>query len=45
MTDTYVSLRELSVGYDGAALIHDITLDIQKGEIVTLIGPKGYACA
>lgn len=41
MTDTYVSLRELSVGYDGAALIHDITLDIQKGEIVTLIGPNG----
>ena len=37
----YVKLDDLSVGYGGKAIIHDICIDIQKGEIVTLIGPNG----
>lgn len=41
MSDFYFQTKDLSVGYDGAVLIHDISLDIQKGEIVTLIGPNG----
>ena len=42
MTDTpYVKLDDLSVGYNGKAIIHDICIDIHKGEIVTLIGPNG----
>ena len=41
MADTYLSTEHLSVGYQGKALIHDICLDIKKGEIVTLIGPNG----
>lgn len=37
----YFQTRSLSVGYRGNALIRDIDLDIEKGEIVTLIGPNG----
>ena len=37
----YFEMKDLSVGYKGKALIHDICIDIQKGEIVTLIGPNG----
>ena len=36
-----VKLEQLSVGYNGKALIHDISLSIGRGEIVTLIGPNG----
>ena len=33
--------KNLAVGYDGQTLIRDITIDVEKGEIVTLIGPNG----
>jgi ABC-type cobalamin/Fe3+-siderophores transport system ATPase subunit len=36
-----LSARKLAVGYDGKALIHDIDLELRRGEIVTLIGPNG----
>ena len=41
MTGAYLTTRKLSVGYDGAPLIEGIELEIQKGEVVTLIGPNG----
>lgn len=41
MTDFYFQTKDLSVGYDGNTLIHDISIGITKGEIVTLIGPNG----
>lgn len=41
MTDFYFETRDLSVGYDGHALIHNISIGINRGEIVTLIGPNG----
>lgn len=41
MTEPYISMNDLAVGYHGKALIHDICIDIAKGEIVTLIGPNG----
>ena len=41
MADYYMKMKNLSVGYQGKALIQDINLDIKKGEIVTLIGPNG----
>ena len=41
MAEIRISLKNLSVDYDGKALIRDISLDIQRGEIVTLIGPNG----
>ena len=31
----------LSAGYDGRAVIHDITLDVRPGEIVALVGANG----
>ena len=31
----------MTVGYDGKPLIKDITLNVKKGEILTLIGPNG----
>jgi len=36
-----LSVDSLSVGYDGKALISDISLSIKPGEILTLIGPNG----
>jgi len=41
MSQYYFSTQQLTVGYDGVPLIHDITIDIEQGEIVTLIGPNG----
>ena len=41
MSENYFELNNLSVGYNKKTLIHDICLDIKKGEIVTLIGPNG----
>lgn len=41
MSEYYFWTENLTVGYDRKPLIHDITLGIRKGEIVTLIGPNG----
>lgn len=38
---TYFHMDALSVGYNGKTLIDDINIEINKGEIVTLIGPNG----
>lgn len=37
----YFETKDLMVGYHGKALIRDISVNINKGEIVTLIGPNG----
>ena len=37
----YFSTESLTVGYNGRALISDITLGLRRGEILTLIGPNG----
>lgn len=37
----YVKFDNLSVGYNGKAIINDICIDIKKGEIVAMIGPNG----
>lgn len=41
MDDYYFSVKQMTVGYDGKALIRDIAFHIKKGEILTLIGPNG----
>lgn len=41
MSDSYFRFEDLAVGYDGRSLIHNINIDIKKGDIVTLIGPNG----
>ncbi len=38
---SYFETKDLSVGYHGKALIHDICVSLKKGEILTLIGPNG----
>lgn len=37
----HLQLDKLSVGYDGQALVRDISIGIEPGEIVSLIGPNG----
>lgn len=41
MAEYYLQMQDLAVGYNKKALIHDICINIEKGEIVTLIGPNG----
>ena len=37
----YFKTEDLSVGYRGRSLIHDINLGMEKGKILILIGPNG----
>ena len=41
MKRIYFQTRRLDAGYDGKTLVRDITLQVAKGEILTLIGPNG----
>ena len=41
METYYFSASQMTVGYEGKPLIKDITLNVKKGEILTLIGPNG----
>ena len=41
MSEYYFRTSDLSVGYSGRVLIHDIEIRLKKGEILTLIGPNG----
>ena len=36
-----LSFEHVSVGYGGTALIEDVNLRVEKGEIVALVGPNG----
>ena len=40
MDKNHLQLDHLVVGYNGKALIHGIEIGVQRGEIVTLVGPK-----
>lgn len=37
----YIRTDKMSVGYQKKAILNDITLELSKGEILTLIGPNG----
>ena len=41
MSETLISLNEVSLTFQGRKVISDVSLDIHAGEIVTLIGPNG----
>lgn len=41
MSDYYFRTADLSVGYNGRTLIHDIGISLRAGDILTLIGPNG----
>ncbi|MFC8125009.1 ATP-binding cassette domain-containing protein [Streptomyces sp. NPDC057302] len=36
-----LALRDVHAGYDGAAVLHGVTLTVHPGEIVALLGPNG----
>ena len=39
--ESYLNTKALCVGYEGKPLIRDVALSVQRGKIVTLIGPNG----
>lgn len=39
--NSYLSARELAVGYNGKAVLEHINLEVRRGEILTLVGPNG----
>jgi iron complex transport system ATP-binding protein len=41
MANDYFRTEKLSVGYGGETLIRDISIGVEKGEIIALIGPNG----
>ena len=41
MSEYYFRTSDLSVGYNGKTLIHDIEISLRSGDILTLIGPNG----
>jgi len=41
MEQYFFKTEQMTVGYDGVPLIHDIEMQVEKGEILTLIGPNG----
>ena len=41
MSDCYFSMNQLSVGYNGKPLISNINVELERGQILTLIGPNG----
>lgn len=41
MTSYFFQTKQLAVGYQGEAVLRDVTIEVPKGEIVTLIGPNG----
>lgn len=36
-----LTISHLTAGYGGPAIIHDVSLEVHEGEIVTIIGPNG----
>ena len=41
MQEYILKTSDLSVGYDGRTLIHDINISVKRGQVLTLIGPNG----
>ncbi len=41
MSKTLLDVRELHAGHDGLAVVRDLSLTVDAGEIVALIGPNG----
>lgn len=36
-----LTIEHLDTGYDGVAVVRDLTLDVHEGEVVALLGPNG----
>jgi ABC-type branched-subunit amino acid transport system ATPase component len=39
--DECLAVHEITVGYNAAPIVHDVSLTVAKGNIVTIIGPNG----
>ena len=42
MAEPLLELREISSGYGGQQVLHEISFSIDEGSLVTLIGPNGH---
>ncbi|MDW7657270.1 MAG: ABC transporter ATP-binding protein [Bacillota bacterium] len=41
MTDTIISVKNLTKRYNGVTAVHDISFSVNKGEVFGLLGPNG----
>lgn len=41
MTQRLLELQQLDTGYDGVAVVRDLSLTVDAGEVVALLGPNG----
>ena len=41
MSEYYFKTEKLTVGYDNKPIVKDIEIGIDKGEILSIIGPNG----
>ena len=41
MSETVLAIEGLTAGYDGAAVVRDLDLEVRRGEIVALLGANG----
>ncbi len=41
LSDTIISLKNVSVSFDGESVLNNLNLDIDNGAFVTLLGPSG----
>ncbi|MBM3660492.1 MAG: ABC transporter ATP-binding protein [Actinobacteria bacterium] len=39
--DVVLALRDVTAGYDGVAVVHEVSLEVRAGEIVALLGANG----
>jgi len=37
----HLAVRDLTVAYDGPAVLHEVSLEVAAGEVVALLGPSG----
>ncbi len=41
MSEQFLAIERLSVGYDGVPVVRDLSLTVDSGEVVALFGPNG----
>ena len=41
MTDKYIEVHDLTAGYKGTAVLENISFDICRGEMISIVGPNG----